>query len=158
VGQFGLIPDCAAYLITGYHQEYGNVFLKMKSFAGDAWNGGCEEKGLEHPTETMKLSRGEFIIPLRTFINVFHLIYFTTNKYARRQQLHYNKYTISLDARESKATFIRFELMGEGLAERPTSISFHFPSVKASDFGNAKEAGLGESLPPAVKICMGRCI
>lgn len=54
----------------------------------------------------------EFIIPLKIFINIFHLIYYTTNKFIKKEPLHYNKYTISLDARESKASFIRFEVAG----------------------------------------------
>lgn len=43
VGQFGLVPNSAGYLITGYHQEYGNVFLKVKSYAGGQWNGSYED-------------------------------------------------------------------------------------------------------------------
>lgn len=157
MGQFGLIPNCAGYIITGYHQEYGNVFLKVRSLAGGRWNGSYEDRDYERPTEHISLLKDEFVIPLRTFINLFHLIYFTTNKYSHRHRLHYNKYTISLDARESKATFIRLELQGE-MGEQQTNLSFHFPSVKASDYGNAKLLEKGESCPPCVKICIGRVL
>jgi hypothetical protein len=58
VGHYGLIPNCASYLITGYYQEYGNVFLKIKSFAGDAWNGCYDDKDMEKLTEQISLNSG----------------------------------------------------------------------------------------------------
>lgn len=44
LGKFGLIPNNASYLITGYFQEYGNIFIKLKSFTGDKWNGKISQK------------------------------------------------------------------------------------------------------------------
>ena len=108
MGLYGLTPNCASYLITGYYQEYGNIFLKIKSMLGDKWNGCSPEKEVEMPTDEISLAMNEFIIPLKIFINIFHLIYYTTNKFSKKETLHYNKYTISLDARESKVSFIRF--------------------------------------------------
>ena len=50
VGIFGFIPQCASYLITGYYQEYGNIFIRIKAFGGDRWNGRHSEKLVELPT------------------------------------------------------------------------------------------------------------
>lgn len=44
------------------------------------------------------------------------------------------------------------------MGEQQTNINFHFPSVKASDYGNQKVITEGESCPPSVKICIGRLI
>lgn len=55
-------------------------------------------------------------MPMRTFVNLFHLVYYTTNKYSRKQRLHYNKHAINLDARESKASLLQLQINGEGLA------------------------------------------
>jgi hypothetical protein len=158
VGLFGLIPNCCSYLLTGYYQEYGNIFLKIRSLVGGKWNGCSDEPGIELPSDPIVLAHDEFIIPLKAFINTFHLIYFTINKYARRESLQYNKYTISLDARESKASFIGFEVAGDNLKEKRVSLNFYFPSVKVSDFGNSKGQESRTELPPSCKICIGRCL
>lgn len=50
VGAFGLIPNNAAYLITGYFQEYGNIFIKIRSFSGDKWNGNLSQKKADSPS------------------------------------------------------------------------------------------------------------
>lgn len=38
MGLYGLIPNCASYLVTGYYQEYENIFISIKSYVGDKWN------------------------------------------------------------------------------------------------------------------------
>ena len=51
------------------------------------------------PSESIALESNEFIIPMREFVNLFHLVYVTTNKYQHRIPLFYNKYVINQDAR-----------------------------------------------------------
>jgi hypothetical protein len=47
------------------------------------------------------------MLPLKDFINLFHLVYFTNNKFSLKSPVYYNKLTLNLDARESKAKLIR---------------------------------------------------
>ncbi len=84
VGLYGLIPGCASYVISGYYQEYENIFLKIKSFVGDKWNGCSQDQDIEMPSDPIHLDADEFIIPLKIFISLFHLIYFTTKKYNKK--------------------------------------------------------------------------
>lgn len=65
IGYFGLIPDCASYLISGYYQEYGNIFIRIKSYVGDKWNGVCSEKPVALPMDNIKLGENEFIMPIQ---------------------------------------------------------------------------------------------
>lgn len=39
VGLYGLIPNSAAYLITGQEMEFEAIFIKIKSLNGTKWNG-----------------------------------------------------------------------------------------------------------------------
>ena len=55
VGAYGLVPSCASYLVTGYYQEYGNIFIRVKSFVGDKWNGKYSEKKVDPPSEQLNL-------------------------------------------------------------------------------------------------------
>ena len=56
VGYFGLLPNCSSYLITGYYQEYGNIFFKIRSLVGDKWNGRFIETTGDLPSENIPLA------------------------------------------------------------------------------------------------------
>lgn len=50
VGSFGLIPNCSSYMITGYCQEYENIFIRVKTFLGDKWNGKFSDNNIDLPS------------------------------------------------------------------------------------------------------------
>jgi hypothetical protein len=76
---------------------------------------------------------------LKEFINVFHLIYFTTNKYLTQKKIFYNKFSVNLDARESKAKIIRLEVMGEKPVEESVNINIFFPEIKNFDISHKRD-------------------
>jgi len=51
-------------------------------------------------------------MPLKEFLNVYHLIYFTNNKFNIKKGIFYSKYIVNLDARESKAKLLKLEVTG----------------------------------------------
>ena len=160
VGQFGLVPNCASYIISGYHQEYGNIFVRVRSLVGDKWNGKFIDSEGEMPSESISLSSHEFIIPMREFVNVFHLVYVTTNKYQHQTPLFYNKYVINQDARESKCKIIRLEVKGHHHNEEvELNLNLHFPTVKAFDLSNPRPNAPPDGsqlVTPYCKILLGR--
>jgi hypothetical protein len=77
-------------------------------------------------------------MPLKEFLNVFHLIYFTNNKFNIKKGIFYSKYIINLDARESKAKMLRLEVTGEKGVEQSVNINFYLPMIKNYDLSNRR--------------------
>ncbi len=67
------------------------------------------------PEEEIKLQEDEFVIPLKEFTNLFHLVYITANKFDTKEDIYYTRYTLNLDARESKAKMILLEVQNPTL-------------------------------------------
>lgn len=93
---------------------------------------------------------------MKEFVNIFHLIYFTNNKFNMKNKIFYHKYTINLDARESKAKLIRLEVQGEKNIEQEVNINLFFPPVQGFDIDNRRPKEEEHLVIPYCKMLLGR--
>lgn len=116
---------------------------------------------------------------MKEFLNVFHLIFVTKNKYyfpkSKNNQIKlyknikvsYEKYILNVDARDTKAIVVAFELSdeveehreGKEIQEIPVSINFYFPSIKVFDIVNQPRHGAhtpGDLVVPWAKIMISQ--
>lgn len=103
----------------------------------------------------------QFLMPLNEFLNVFHLIYCTINKYTnykssddsadvkskqftkmssinselnslrRISQINYNKYTLNVDARETNAIVLALDVESNEEKVVKVGLSIYLPEIKA---------------------------
>lgn len=56
-----------------------------------------------------------------------------------KNRIFYHKYTVNLDARESKAKLIRLEVVGDKNVEQEVNLNLYFPSVQIYDIDNKRK-------------------
>ena len=114
---------------------------------------------------------------MEQFLNVFDLIYVTKNKYRlprknissknsaytpRHFNICYEKYILNVDARDTKAIVLGFQLsQSDGLrdSEIPVNINFYLPSIKIFDIVNQPRHGFhmpGDLVVPWAKILIAQ--
>ena len=85
------------------------------SYTVGGWNSHISQKNSHPPEQEQDLKENEFLMPISEFLNVFHLIYSSYNKYGNpmRQDIYsinYQKYSISIDALSKNAVVIGLDV------------------------------------------------